>query len=363
MSNVVERFYFDELIWLKTLFLSKCYKIINNSRECNKIWSRWIISQISNYRHSDIFPFLYNDEILFDRQTIKEIVDNNATYSEAYSFYIEYCSIVKKRLSCLQSFKNKTTYDDSIVSKLLEFTLFAYREIPKKHISNYRVTIDYNGNALGIPSSVYTKLLGMYTRKQDFRYDMVVEYNIWKLLFYYEFLDRTPLQWALPVSTFDEFNCIEKIQIIGELFASPINVKCPIYYSLFDHDKLFGSRGNFFDNYKNLDLKGTYEINPPFIESIFVKSSLCVIDMLTRSKNAINDPLTFIYVMPDWITSIGYETLRNSIFFRGELVANDHSYYDYYESRIVKSRIKTHLLILSTDPNIKIDTIGLFVSE
>lgn len=88
----------------------------------------------------------------------------------------------------------------------------------------------------------------------------------------------------------------ETLKDFTECFASPLNHKFPSYFSMFDHDKAFGSKGNFF-NYVNEQSgklpSGSYQINPPWINVVFER----IADILHASMG--NDIIAVI-VAPNW---------------------------------------------------------------
>ena len=63
----------------------------------------------------------------------------------------------------------------------------------------------------------------------------------------------------------------EKLGINTEMFASPLNSTLEFFCSIFEIDKVFGGKGNFFDYVNHIE--GAYSVNPPFIEYVFQKSS------------------------------------------------------------------------------------------
>jgi phosphorylated CTD-interacting factor 1 len=64
------------------------------------------------------------------------------------------------------------------------------------------------------------------------------------------------------------------------LFASPLNHCLDNYYSVFEIDKLFGSKGN---SLKKTHLSGGFEVNPPFIEETMEKTASMLINSLKKS--------------------------------------------------------------------------------
>jgi hypothetical protein len=68
----------------------------------------------------------------------------------------------------------------------------------------------------------------------------------------------------------------------NELFASPINQYFDEYFSLFEIDKFFSSKGNAL-NYDILP-DGSYEVNPPFLEETMEKISKSMLNSLKKSS-------------------------------------------------------------------------------
>ena len=62
--------------------------------------------------------------------------------------------------------------------------------------------------------------------------------------FNYYILDGQSFQWCLPPLVFKTLS--KSLMIETELFASPINVQLPHFYSLFKVDQVFGAIDNLF---------------------------------------------------------------------------------------------------------------------
>lgn len=121
-----------------------------------------------------------------------------------------------------------------------------------------------------------------------------------------DFIQQTMIEFVLRykcVGGFDNnLHCSvsetwsETLKDFTECFASPLNHKFPNYFSMFDHDKAFGSKGNFF-NFVNENSgklpSGSYEINPPWINVVFER----IADILLASME--NDIIAVI-VAPNW---------------------------------------------------------------
>ena len=125
--------------------------------------------------------------------------------------------------------------------------------------------------------------------------------GLYVLLARYNALLGHGMQCALPEHVFQTLH--EHTQTNFECFASPLNCRYSSYCSAFpDTDGIFGSKGSFFDFYPT---SGSYEVNPPFIESIMVASVDHSHKLLTDSS----DGLSFVFIIPGTNT-ICYQRLR-----------------------------------------------------
>ena len=82
-----------------------------------------------------------------------------------------------------------------------------------------------------------------------------------------------------------------------ECFASPFNHKFSMYFSIYEEDRVFGSRGSFFtmiEHKRGILPKGRYEINPPWNNDMYER----LVTILDRSLPR-ND-ITAIIVGPYW---------------------------------------------------------------
>jgi len=105
-----------------------------------------------------------------------------------------------------------------------------------------------------------------------------------------------------------------------ECFASPLNHKFKEYYSMFDEDIEFGSKGSFFKMIeKNGGIlpDGKYEINPPFIHLMFEKIAEII-------KKSINNKIKAIIVSPNW-NKLKYFDDFNKILITDEYKKNSKS--------------------------------------
>jgi Phosphorylated CTD interacting factor 1 WW domain len=118
---------------------------------------------------------------------------------------------------------------------------------------------------------------------------------LYNLLARYNALLGHGMQCALPE---DVFQVLHKwVQTNFECFASPLNCRYSSYCSAFpDTDTVFGSKGSFFDFYPS---RGSYEVNPPFIESVMTAAVQHAHSLLEKSSDA----LSFVFIMPGVLIS------------------------------------------------------------
>ena len=114
--------------------------------------------------------------------------------------------------------------------------------------------------------------------------------SLYVLLARYNALLGHGMQCALPEEVFDVLH--DHVKTNFECFASPLNCRYPSYCSAFpDTDAVFGSKGSFFNFYPT---RGSYEVNPPFIESIMTEAVKHAHSLLSASEDA----LSFTFIVP-----------------------------------------------------------------
>lgn len=190
-------------------------------------------------------------------------------------------------------------------------------------------------------NTIFSKIMKRYQGSKN-----CVNFCSFDMGFNYYMLEGQSFQWCVPpnVMTTIEHNLSTKT----EMFASPINAVLPYYYSLFVVDRYFGGVDNFFNIESNSPMKGTFEINPPFIDDLFIRSSRKITDLLNHN---IQEDLMFIYIMPDWLDSEGYLMLKNNRFLLDEILLkeNEHLYYQTSTNKMITVNFETHIMILGTD--------------
>ena len=275
--------YYRDIRDFKNFFIKNC--CVEKKYEAYKVWAHWLIRNLCEVL--DNYHIIPNQKIAEDPSIITHLTDKGSDPEKVHEFYNQ---VILKALYLHQKynqFKIDMINDATRVkqvSKLIEYTL-SEENGNKYHTYKYMETyIKHN-------DIKYKKLMGLYKGDPE-----SLNFYMFELGFNYYILDGHSLQWCIPPKVFDTLKT--RLSVKTELFAAPTNVNLPLYCSLFYIDKQFGALDNFFNLSADQILEGTFEVNPPFIEKIFIKSSAMVIDFLERSQHH-NKDLMFIYIMPD----------------------------------------------------------------
>jgi hypothetical protein len=303
---------------------------IENENDSMNIWARWIITHRSLFKQSG--PFLLSDNE-YNAQFIIELIEKGVPSDTAYRIY-EW--IKHETLNC--TFHHLADTEFGGIHGDLNVTT-------EKYINT--VTMECNDISVDIPLTVYNKLLAAIKVTYPFKYCNHSSY-IWYTSMLYNLLDGKGLQWSTPNSVMMILR--SQLKCKTELFASPLNHCLDNYYSLFPIDKLFNSRGNFFTAPEKDFKSGTFQVNPPFIDSLFTKTTIKILKLLKIADDN-NAELTFIYIMPKWESFNTYNMLLESPYCikNISLKANRHYYYEHITNTYIKARFGTCILLLSTN--------------
>ena len=154
--------------------------------------------------------------------------------------------------------------------------------------------------------------------------------------------DGKGLQAAVPSSIMKKLQ--ENYGLTTECFASPFNVTCENFCSAFyDLEQYFGSKGSFLQATFS---EGVYEVNPPFDESIMLKSVNHIFHLLEKSRDK---PLAFIVIVPNW-NCASNQLMTKSAFkvLETKLPAGLHDYEIGVELK--RSVCDTRIVILANGP-------------
>lgn len=172
--------------------------------------------------------------------------------------------------------------------KLRELFLLVHRSTSNHTVSAAcsNLIVDSSTNALNSPTSVGVEGTDM---GQD-EVTKAFHAGLYSMLARYNALLGHGMQCALPEHVFEILH--DHVKTNFECFASPLNCRYFSYCSAFpDTDAIFGSKGSFFDFFPT---SGSYEVNPPFIESIMAEAVNHAHSLLSVSIDA----LSFVFIVP-----------------------------------------------------------------
>ena len=245
----------EQLDEIKETFTQRAVVAGVNASEAAKVWSRWVIAQrCFGHAHSHFLPY----HPVVDAQLMVELVEKGSSCKDAVDLEAWLRDAANRwngRFPLLATTNESLNipFDDSVRPHLLEV-------LKRTHVG------------------------------PEFAMQRDINLCLWK----YRLLEGRGLQWALPPALFDYLRV--KLQCRTELFASPLNHYYESYYSLFPSDKAFGSLGSFFTAPDSafLDHGGCFQVNPPFIDSVFTAVTRRILRLLETST----EELTFVYIMP-----------------------------------------------------------------
>lgn len=128
--------------------------------------------------------------------------------------------------------------------------------------------------------------------------------------------------WKMPLKL--EKYLQTEYQVDTELFASPFNKFYPNYYSIYEEDQDFGSRGNFFTV---SSLEGNFTCNPPYVEDVMNKMAIKLQQLLLTAHKDGRE-VRFFSMLPKWEDADYYQLLMKSPFlsYKGVLQGKKHFY-------------------------------------
>ena len=329
--------YYLEVKEFKNFFIKNCCVI--KKYEAYKVWAHWLIRNLCDSLENFHYHIIPNQKIAEDSGIIDHLKEKGANAEKVHEFYNLVISKAYHLYQKYNQFKIDQMTNPTIIAQISDSIQYSVEE--------------ENGNKCHI-----YKLVDTYVKHNDIKYKKLVSlykgdpqsfnFCMFEIGFNYYILDGQSLQWCLPPKVFDTLRT--GLSVKTELFASPTNAHLPLYCSLFYIDKQFGALDNFFNLDTEQILTGTFEVNPPFIEKVFIKSSSMIIHFLEKSQTH-NKDLLFIYIMPNWSDSKGYELLAKSKFLIDEIILteNKHFYYHSPNDRMVSANFESHILIVGTN--------------
>jgi len=130
-----------------------------------------------------------------------------------------------------------------------------------------------------------------------------------------------------------------------ECFASPFNNNLKDYFSiLYEIDKYYNSKGDFFKNFLNINYEA-YIINPPFIDSIIIKT----LDLIEK-KLSLNAVQIFLFIpqwddiILPWFNKIKIKYVNSFC----NLKKNQSIVFDYIQNKELKASFGTYYIYINS---------------
>lgn len=345
--------YYKDIREFKSYFIKNC--CVDKKYEAYKVWAHWLIRNLCEVQ--DNFHMIPGQSIVDDTDIANHLKEKGADPTRIPEFYhqiVTRCTTLYNKYHQFKVDLMKNTSQIEALSRLIAYLPLADKGTIYHMLQLNETYIKHN-------DIKFQKLINSYQGDPK-----QMNFYLFEVGFNYYILDGHSLQWCIPPKVFGVLN--QSLGIQTELFAGPMNCVLPMYCSLFYADRQFGALDNFFNLDPNQILEGSFEVNPPFIENIFIKSSAMIVNFLDHSQ-AQNKDLMFVYVMPNWLDSKGYQMLANSKYLIEEIVFKDnkHFYYQCSNDRMVLANFESHVMIIGTSasrprwtPKIKSDVIKNF---
>lgn len=311
------------------------------ARSCNKdgmdagmqgIFARIMWHQLLHqiYIHGDVGSSLSRDGIfpqttVSDEAVTKEFIDAGRSTEQTYQIMTNVLEAMKKSCSTLAELRRKAISTD--------FKRDIIVRVEDLGSGDQRVfyNLSYESTVFQISEQHILKLLRLYKLHTDVNstiQDPIFLRRVFCVLSRYDSLSGSSdgYQMAFPHKGFQWLR--DNVGVKIECFASPLNCWNQRIFSVArDTDQFFGSCGNFFlfDGSVGLGqltetdigepLGGSFEANPPFVESIMNQMAHKIEQILTKFEKG-DVPFSFSVIVPAWTDCEGIEIMTASRFLR-----------------------------------------------
>jgi hypothetical protein len=229
------------------------------------------------------------------------------------------------------------------------------------------LVLTYESLSYEIRGDYLIKLLNLYHMHTDPHIvlnDVIFIRRVFCVVARYETLSGSSdgYQMAFPSTGFQWLR--DHMGVNVECFASPLNVWNQRFCSIaYDTDRYFGSLGNFF-GYDASKGGGSFEANPPFVESVMEHMARKIQTILTLHQHS-DIPYSFTVIVPGWDDDkcVSYQIMFNSCFCRPFtnykliLEAKRHNYRPGMQQRAQRdeqaSNVVTFVFFLQNDAGAK----------
>lgn len=328
--------YYCEIKSFRSSFIDQLYPV--KKYEIYKIWAQWLIRNLcKNKNNYHLIPL--PEHIINDQDVLTHMKEKNISEQKIKVFYANLQNYNTYLYNKYNQSKSNQLNNREQISSLCQH--ISHNIIQNKNQIFHVFKLNNNIYAK-YTKQIYENLVSRYIGPKE-----LINFYLFELGFNYYILEGHSFQWCVPSNVFTVLK--NKLSIDTEMFASPINVTLPHYYSLFAIDKLFGATDNFFSIDPSKIVEGTYEVNPPFIDYVFIES-VKIIDKCLQLAHSNSKNLMFIYIMPNWTDSSAFQLLHNSPFLKDELILEEkhHIYHQSSKDSNIVSNFQTHVFVIAS---------------
>ncbi|KRX03539.1 hypothetical protein PPERSA_02918 [Pseudocohnilembus persalinus] len=360
--------YYQEAINFQKFCINQFKTFTNDSISSYKIWGQFIIRQL-NVTDLPVYCVIPDPQYikLNDPDLLKHLVDK---FSIPINKINNTLQLIKKEAQRIYDkyyqFKKKNIFNDEL-NQQLGRQIIVHKYVNQQELNDKELQQQVNESGLikdqnqkitiFVHKNTLNKLQFQIKQMNKVQQQYLQFYFLFETLFNYEYLLSMGHQMACPRGVMDLLQ--KNLGFKTELFASPINNHLPYYFSLFESDKILGSLGKY-QNLKNIKqdqiINGCLEVNPPFVEKVFVESAQLLTQFLQNCEDK-NDKFFVFYVIP-WDDFEGFNTLvQNQFHIKTiELQKSNHIFFDACNQKYNQLRNSTYVILLGTTEGKKIWT-------
>ena len=304
--------YYKAAQQLKEDFERLCDFVVNNPKKREKLFCQWLIRNLCHCKQN--YHMIPNPETAReDADIIKNMIEYGCPsedrarviYGEIIKkteqFYTEFNGFRTSLFNVPEYWKTASKYVKMLEEDVPDLTELRVVKVSLRKSLYLKLISQYCSDPIGRVTGLVQAGSSMPSENINEAFFMY----IFDCVFNYHLIRENGLQLCVPPQVMKHLQ--ENLRVETELFASPLNSTFKNFHSLFEIDRYFGSKGSFYTLDDNTLLIGGYEINPPFVESVFDYSADMVNTHL-RKANENNQFLLFFYVIP-WRDCKGYEKL------------------------------------------------------
>lgn len=332
--------YYKDVKDFKSFFIDRSGII--KGHEIYKIWAHWLIRNLCEKDYN--YHIIPNQLVAADSEIIQHFVDKGGDPVYIRQFYNDVITRANMLYNKYNQIRTEISKNYTLLAEVSQMITYAPQtKINSVNGDQYLYHTFYFGKTyVKFPEEVFESVKQRYNGPEN-----CFTYFVFDMGFNYYILEGHGFQWSVPPSVFSLLK--DQLNLSMECFASPLNASLPLFCSLFEVDTKFGALDNFFNLVLDQSLEGCFEMNPPFIEKIFERSSDRVINFIERSQKD-GKYLMFIYVMPSWTDCIGYQTLSESPFLIDEMTLDrdQHYYFQNHNKKMICANFITHILLIGT---------------